>query len=94
MYSIRSPSKESKPQRDAPSKDLIDLKPPSDPPVTYIEMLRFWLWVAGVVLTQAFRDLKMGRIYHPNLSTDLATHYFVSSVALANALSASYSQIL
>ena len=47
-------------------------------PVTYLEKLRCISWSAGIMISQLRRDLVAGRFFQPLLSTDFATHYFVS----------------
>lgn len=62
-------------------KAFVNLVKPAEPPVTYLEVLKFLVWGIMVVLTQLWRDLSSGTFYKPLLSTDFMTHYFVSPVA-------------
>lgn len=56
----------------------VNLIKPVEPPVTYLEILKFIWWSVTVVVTQLWSDLKSGKFYKPLLSTDFATHYFVN----------------
>lgn len=62
-------------------KAFVNLVKPAEPPVTYLEVLKFLVWSIMVVLIQLRRDLSSGTFYKPLLSTDFMTHYFVSAVA-------------
>lgn len=63
-------------------KAFVNLTKPTEPPVTYLEMLKFIWWSIMVILTQLWRDLTSGKFYKPLLSTDFMTHYFVSCLRL------------
>ncbi|KAI4199277.1 MAG: hypothetical protein LQ350_004737 [Teloschistes chrysophthalmus] len=54
----------------------VNLVKPVEPPVTYLEILKFIWWSLLVVLTQAWRDVKARKFYVPLLKTDFMTHYF------------------
>ena len=62
-------------------KAFVNLVKPAEPPVTYLEVLKFLVWSIMVVLIQLWRDLSSGTFYKPLLSTDFMTHYFVSAIA-------------
>lgn len=55
----------------------VNLIKPVEPPVTYLETLKFIWWSILVVLTQLWRDVRSRRFYIPLLKTDFMTHYFV-----------------
>ena len=78
----RSISKSTPDQAQLPiGKVFVNLVKPAEPPVTYLEVLKFLVWSIMVVLIQLWRDLTSGTFYMPLLSTDFMTHYFVSAVA-------------
>lgn len=62
-------------------RSLVNLIKPVEPPVTYLEILKFVVWSIIVVLTQLWRDVSSGKLYKPLLSTDFMTHYFASASA-------------
>ena len=75
----RSPSNSIPVQTQLPiGKAFVNLVKPAEPPVTYLEFLKFFVWSIMVVITQLWRDLSSGKFYKPLLSTDFVTHYFVS----------------
>ena len=59
---------------------VVNLIRPVEPPVTYLEILKFIYWSLLVILTQAWRDGKARRLYVPLLKTDFMTHYFVRCI--------------
>lgn len=78
----RSPSNSKPVQKQLPiGKAVVSFVKPVEPPVTYLEVLKFLVWSLMVVLTQLWRDLSSGTFYKPLLSTDFMTHYFVSALA-------------
>lgn len=62
-------------------RSLVNLIKPVEPPVTYLEILKFVVWSIVVVLTQLWNDVSSGKFYKPVLSTDFMTHYFASASA-------------
>ena len=62
------------------SKPLVVSEYVRDPPVTCLQTIWFVCWVINVIIIQAWRDLKALNWYTPRLSSDLMTHYFVSSL--------------
>ena len=62
-------------------RSLVNLIKPVEPPVTYLEILKFVVWSITVVLTQLWSDVSSGKLYKPLLSTDFMTHYFASHSA-------------
>ena len=62
-------------------KSLVNLIKPVEPPVTYLEILKFVVWSITVILMQLWSDVSSGKFYKPLLSTDFMTHYFASASA-------------
>jgi hypothetical protein len=61
----------------APESTVVHVDKPREPPVTYLEVLRFAVWGLSVALLQLWRDVTSSGWYHPVLSTDRKTHFFV-----------------
>ena len=55
----------------------VNLARPVVPNVTYLEIVRFFIWSFMVVITQAWRDFVEGRPFRPTLANASVSHYYV-----------------